>query len=41
MSTGIDGKITAGQGKLDQYGYFEYPCKKCAKEIILKINNGS
>lgn len=25
FSTGIDGNLTSGYGKLDDYGYWEYP----------------
>lgn len=30
-STGICGSITAGRGKLDENGYFEFPCASCAR----------
>jgi len=30
LSSGICGSITAGQGKLDENGYFEIPCIECA-----------
>jgi hypothetical protein len=30
FSTGIDGKITAGRGALDDYGFWEFPCEPCA-----------
>src|SRR3954469_23857454 len=33
ISTGICGSITAGQGRLDENGYFEYPCFECAKRV--------
>lgn len=29
-STGICDNITAGQGKLDENGYWEIPCPECA-----------
>jgi len=29
FSTGIDGAITAGTGKLDDLGYWEHPCPEC------------
>ncbi len=28
-STGIDESTTFGTGELDQYGFWEFPCKKC------------
>jgi hypothetical protein len=31
-STGIDGGLTFGQGKLDEYGYWQYPCEICAED---------
>jgi hypothetical protein len=31
VSTGIDGSCTFGTGELDEYGYWEFPCRKCAK----------
>jgi hypothetical protein len=30
-STGIHGGLTFGSGKLDTYGYWEYPCARCAR----------
>jgi hypothetical protein len=30
FSTGIHDGITAGQGKLDFYGFWEFPCPECA-----------
>ncbi len=30
-STGICGRITFGSGYLDDYGYWEYPCRECAE----------
>ena len=30
FSTGICGSLTAGQGKLDDMGYFAIPCPECA-----------
>lgn len=30
FSTGIDGSITAGWGKLDDLGYWEHTCRSCA-----------
>lgn len=30
FSTGICGRITAGQGKLSGNGYWEHPCPECA-----------
>jgi hypothetical protein len=32
VSTGICGSITFGYGELDYYGYWEFPCYKCARE---------
>ena len=31
-SSGIHGGLTVGQGKLDSYGYWEYPCNVCARK---------
>jgi hypothetical protein len=28
-STGIDDQLTAGQGKLDFNGFWEFPCPEC------------
>lgn len=39
FSTGASYEVTAGQGELDYWGYFEYPCKKCAKEMELKLQS--
>jgi len=46
FSTGICGSITAGQGKLDENGYWEFPCPECAikanemdNESTLKISH--
>ena len=30
VSTGICGTITRGMGGVDEFGYFEVPCHKCA-----------
>lgn len=30
ISTGIDGRMTAGWGELDDYGFWEFPCERCA-----------
>lgn len=30
-STGIHEGLTFGSGKLDQWGYWEFPCRPCAK----------
>jgi hypothetical protein len=30
ISTGICGSITAGKGKCDKNGYWEFPCDQCA-----------
>jgi len=32
MSTGIHGCLTFGWGKLDDFGYWEFPCAECARE---------
>ena len=32
VSTGIDGRLTFGHGKLDEHGYWEKPCYFCARE---------
>jgi hypothetical protein len=37
FSTGIDGGLTAGQGKLDEYGFWEIACPKCLKEMLEKL----
>jgi hypothetical protein len=29
FSTGIDEQLTAGQGKLDENGFWEFPCPEC------------
>lgn len=31
-STGIHGGLTHGSGELDDYGYWEFPCRICAEE---------
>ncbi len=31
VSTGIDGTPTFGSGELDEHGYWEHPCDKCAR----------
>lgn len=28
-SSGICGSVTFGTGELNQYGYWEFPCKEC------------
>lgn len=33
FSTGICGNITAGTGKLSDYGYWEFPCYICPKRF--------
>lgn len=32
VSTGIHDGLTFGSGELDEYGYWEFPCHKCARE---------
>jgi hypothetical protein len=32
-STGICGSLTCGSGKLDDFGYWEFPCYPCAREL--------
>lgn len=33
MSTSIDDEtLTFGSGKLDHFGFWQYPCYKCARE---------
>ena len=32
-STGIHEGMTFGSGKLDDFGYWEYPCWVCAREF--------
>lgn len=29
ISTGIDGRLTAGRGALDEHGFWERPCEEC------------
>ena len=36
-STSIAGHLTAGQGKLDEYGHFEIPCIDCAAAMTAKL----
>ena len=31
-SNGIQGDVTHGSGKLDNHGYWEFPCYECARE---------
>lgn len=31
-STGIHEGMTFGHGRLDEYGFWEFPCRTCAKE---------
>lgn len=31
-STGIHEELTFGSGKLDDFGYFQFPCAICARE---------
>lgn len=38
FSTGIDGSITAGRGRLDDNGYWEFPCDECATRANYRIN---
>lgn len=38
FSTGIDESLTAGQGKLDEMGFWEIPCEKCKKEMEEKLS---
>ena len=33
VSTGIHGVTTVGQGSLDFYGFWEYPCYQCARYL--------
>ena len=33
VSTGICGGLTFGSGKLDDNGYWEFPCYTCAREF--------
>lgn len=32
-STGICGSTTLGSGRLDDFGYWEFPCPECAREM--------
>jgi hypothetical protein len=36
VSTGVDGALTHGSGRLDDYGYWEHPCAVCAREGELR-----
>lgn len=31
VSTGIHGGLTFGRGRLDDYGYWQFPCHECAR----------
>ena len=31
-SSGICGSLTFGKGELDSYGYWEFPCFRCARD---------
>ena len=31
VSTGIHNGLTFGQGRLDSYGYWQFPCWECAR----------
>ena len=31
VSTGIHDGLTFGSGELDEFGYWEFPCDKCAR----------
>lgn len=37
FSTGIDGSVTAGRGKLDDNGFWEHPCPSCADRMALSL----
>lgn len=37
FSTGIHEGITAGQGELDIYGFWEFPCEQCRREMAEKL----
>ena len=39
ISTGICESITAGQGKLDDMGYFAFPCPACAARMQERMEN--
>lgn len=42
FSTGIaDGELTAGQGKLNEFGYFAIPCPECAGRMSAKLQDHS
>lgn len=32
VSTGIHGPLTFGWGELDDFGFWQHPCPKCARE---------
>jgi hypothetical protein len=38
-STGIHDGLTFGSGNLDDHGYFEKPCRICAKEHDETVNS--
>lgn len=33
FSTDISGEVTAGQGNIDEYGFFEKPCIVCLYKL--------
>jgi hypothetical protein len=38
-STGIHGGLTFGHGRLDEWGYWEHPCRACAAEFDAALPN--
>jgi len=37
FSTDIAGNVTAGRGKLDKYGEWQYPCEECREELERRL----
>jgi len=37
FSTDIAGNVTAGRGKLDWYGEWQYPCEECREELDRRL----
>lgn len=37
FSTGADGELTAGQGELSYWGYFEIPCPECVARLTKEM----
>lgn len=37
FSTGIDEQLTAGQGKLDENGFWQFPCPDCEDRLNAQL----